>query len=138
MFACRISSRRELDRISDNAVFRDNLCLFSGAKTETVMVSEQMVNVLKELDTDELAAVQPQLVRTLIEKKRLQDAYVLKHLAVCSDGTGIYASSTLHCDECLTQKHKDGTVTYMHNMLEAKVLCADGMAISLGSVQPTV
>lgn len=133
MFACRITSRRELDRISDNELFCDNLCLFSGEQTDTVMVSEQMVNVLKELDTDELAAVQPELVRTLIEKKRLSDAYVLGRLAVCSDGTGIFSSSTPHCDECLTQKHKDGTVTYMHNMLEAKILCADGMALSLMS-----
>lgn len=133
MFACRIPSRRELDRTSNNVLFRDNLCLFSGAKTETVMVSEQMVNVLKVLDADELATVQPELVRTLIEKKRLPDAYVLDKLVVCSDGTGIYASSIPHCDECLTQKHKDGTVTYMHNMLEAKVLSANGMAISLMS-----
>ncbi len=133
MFACRITSRRELDRVSDNACFVENLCRFSGTQTETVMVSEQMVNVLKELDVDELAAVQPKLIRALVKDKRLQDAYVLGHLAVCSDGTGIFASSSYHCDECLTQKHKDGTVTYMHNMLEAKVLCANGMALSLMS-----
>lgn len=133
MFTCRIRSRRALDRISDNAGFCLNLSLFAGERTDTVMVSEQMVNVFKELDTDQLAAVQPQLLRSLIEKKRLQDAYVLGHLAVCSDGTGIFASSNYHCDECLTQKHKDGTVTYMHNMLEAKILCANGMALSLMS-----
>lgn len=133
MFACRVSSRRELDRVSDNAHFRDNLCLFSGVQTETVMVSEQMINVFKQLDVDELAAIQPALIRTLIKDKRLQDAYVLGYLAVCSDGTGIFSSSKRHCDECLTQKHKDGTITYMHNMLEAKVLSANGMALSLMS-----
>lgn len=133
MFACRIPSRRELDRVSDNELFVENLCRFSGIQTETAMVSEQMVNVFKQLDVDELATVQPELIRTLIRDKRLQDAYVLGHLAVCSDGTGIFASSARHCDECLTQKHKDGTVTYMHNMLETKVLCANGMALSLMS-----
>ena len=133
MFACRITSRRALDCVSDNECFRDNLCLFSGERTETVMVSEQMINVFKELDVDELAAVQPELIRILVKGERFQDAYVLGHLAVCSDGTGIYASSAFHCDECLTQKHKDGTVTYMHNMLEAKILCANGMALSLMS-----
>ncbi len=133
MFACRVPSRKGLDRISGNAIFCENLSLFSGTKTETVMVSEQMVNVFKVMDTDALATVQPELIRTLIEKKRLSDAYVLGHVAVCSDGTGIFASSTPHCDECLTQKHQDGTVTYMHNMLEAKVLCANGMALSLMS-----
>lgn len=133
MFSCRITSRRELDRVSDNACFIENLCRFSGTKTETVMISEQMVNVFKELDVDELAAVQPKLIRNLVKDKRLQDAYVLGCLAVCADGTGIFSSSNFHCDECLTQKHKDGTVTYMHNMLEAKILCANGMALSLMS-----
>jgi hypothetical protein len=133
MFACRIPSRRGLDRISDDARFVRNLGRFSGVWTPTAMVSEQMVNVLKKLDADELAAVQPALIKTLIKDKRLQDAYVLGHLAICSDGTGIFASNEPHCDQCLTQEHKDGTITYMHNMLEAKVLCANGMALSLMS-----
>ena len=133
MFACRIPSLRGLDRISDNALFCDNLCRFSGVKTDTVMVAQQLVNVFKELNSDELASVQPELVRQLIEKKRLADAYVLGHIALASDGTGIFASSNYHCDQCLTQNHKDGTVIYMHNMLETKVVCADGMALSLMS-----
>ena len=133
MFACRISSRRELDRVSDDACFVENLCRFSGTRTSTAMVSEQMVNVFKAVEVDQLATVQPKLIKALVKDKRLQDAYVLGHLAVCSDGTGIFASSNYHCDECLTQEHQDGTVTYMHNMLEAKVLCANGMALSLMS-----
>ena len=131
MFACRVGSRRELDRISDNVLFRDNLCLFSGVETDTVMVAQQLVNVLKELDADALAAVQPELVRQLVAQKRLPDAYIQGHLALASDGTGIFASSTYHCEQCLTQTHQDGRVIYLHNMLEAKVLCADGMALSL-------
>lgn len=133
MFACRIPSLKALDRFSDNALFLDNLCRFSGVETQTVMVSQQLVNVLAELDADELASVQPELIRQLIAQKRLSDAYVLGHVALASDGTGIFASSQYHCDQCLTQNHKDGTTTYMHNMLEAKVLCADGMALSLMS-----
>jgi hypothetical protein len=133
MFACRIPSRRGLDRVSDDAKFVRNLCRFSGIKTKTAMVSEQMINVLKDLAADEVAVVQPTLIKMLIKDKRLQDAYVLGHLAICSDGTGIFASNERHCDQCLTQEHKDGTITYMHNMLEAKVLCANGMALSLMS-----
>lgn len=133
MFACRIPSRRQLDRISDDAVFLGNLRRFSGVATETVMTSEQMVNVLKVLDADALAELQPEMLRQLIASKRIPDAYILGHLALATDGTGIFSSSQPHCDQCLTQKHKDGSITYMHNVLEAKVLCADGMALSLMS-----
>ncbi len=133
MFACRIPSRRQLDRISDDAVFLGNLCRFSGEASETVMTSEQMVNVLKVLDADALAELQPGFIRQLIANKRIPDAYILGHVALASDGTGIYSSSKPHCGKCLTQEHKDGSTTYMHNVLEAKVLCADGMALSLMS-----
>jgi len=46
MFACRIPSRKQLDRISDDATFLDNLCRFAGVSNETVITSQQMVNVL--------------------------------------------------------------------------------------------
>ena len=133
MFAGRIRSRRQLDRISDDAVFLRNLCRFCGVATETVMTSEQMLNVLKALDAYELAGLQPGFIRQLIASKRIPGAYILGHVALASDGTGIYSSSKPHCDKCLTQEHKDGSTTYMHNVLEAKVLCADGMALSLMS-----
>lgn len=134
MFACRIPSRRELDRLTDDALFRDNLCRFAGEQTDTVMTSTQMVNVLRALDAGELGGLQSGSVRQLVAAKRLPDAYVLGHLALATDGTGIYSSAQPHCSKCLTQKHRDGSTTYMHNVLEAKVLCAGGMALSLLSV----
>ena len=96
-----------------------------------------MVNVLKALDADALAELQPALLGQLIASKRLPEAYILGHLALASDGTGIFSSSRPHCAQCLTQKHKDGTVTYMHNVLEAKVLCADDLRIQTTRSTPT-
>lgn len=133
MFACRISSRRELDVLTDDRLLRDNMCWFSGQRTDTVITSQQMVNVLKGLSTDELAEIQRESIRQLVASKRIPDAYIMGHLAVAVDGTGIYSSSERHCDKCLTQEHRDGSITYMHNVLEAKVLCASGMALSIMS-----
>lgn len=133
MFACRIPSRRKLDDLTDDRGFRDSMRSFSGQKTETVITSRQMVNVLKGLGADELAEIQPEMIRQLVASKRIPDAYILGHLSVATDGTGIYSSSEFHCDKCLTQEHRDGSITYMHNVLEAKVLCANGMALSLMS-----
>ena len=90
MFACRIASRRELDRVSNDGTFRDNMARFSGIPAQTVMTSAQMVNVLKALDADELANLQPEFVRNLIASKRLGGAYIQGCLTVASDGTGLY------------------------------------------------
>jgi len=131
MFACRIRSLRALDRVTDDAAFRDNWCVFSRARTQTVICSRQMTNVLREVDLEELSALRVRLVKELIRQKRLSQAFVLGHLMVVSDGTGIFSSSTFHCPQCLTQHHQDGSTTYLHNVLETKVVTWDGLAFSV-------
>ncbi len=131
MFACRIKSLRALDAVSDDSVFRDNWCVFSRARRETVVCSHQMTNVLAALDCEQLAALRPRLLRTLHRQKQLSDALLLGHLMVVSDGTGIFSSTTYHCEQCLTQKHKDGPTVYLHNVLEAKVITWCGLALSV-------
>ena len=131
MFACRISSLRALDRVSDDVRFRDNWCIFGRADSETVICSHQMTNVLAAMGPDELAGMLPDFVRTLHRQKKLQDALLLGHWMVVSDGTGIFSSSTYHCEQCLTQSHKDGSKTYLHNVLEAKVITWNGLALSV-------
>lgn len=133
MFACRIPSLRGLDAFSDDPLFLDNWCRLSRARTDTVICSRQMTNVLARLDPGELAEIPVKMIKGLIRQKQVPDAFILGHLALASDGTGIFSSSKRHCGKCLTQTHKDGAVTYMHNMLEAKLICANRMALSLMS-----
>ncbi|MEI7512948.1 MAG: hypothetical protein WCK01_05865 [Candidatus Uhrbacteria bacterium] len=130
-FACRIKSRDMLDRISDDAHFCDNWCTFSRARTETVMCSRQLTNVLASLDRQQLAELCPKLLRRLIRQKQVPSLYLLGYVMIGGDATGIFSSSKKHCDECLTQEHKDGSKTYLHNVLELKALGLDGLAISV-------
>jgi len=120
MFACRLPSLRMLDRVTDDAVFRDNWCTFSRARTEMVVCSRQMTNVLAAIDREEIAALRPRMIKDLIRAKRLPTAYLAGHLMVVSDGTGIFSSHDAHCKQCLTQEHQDGSKTCMHNVLETK------------------
>jgi hypothetical protein len=131
MFACRIRSLRGLDRVTDDAVFRDNWCAFSRARTDTVMCSHQMTNVLGITDPEEIAALRPRLIKTLHRQKQLPDALLLGHLMMASDGTGIFSSPQFHCNQCLTQEHQDGSKTYLHNVLEVKVVTWSGLALSV-------
>jgi len=131
MFACRIRSLRELDRISDDAQFLDNWCAFSKDDTDTVICSRQMTNVLARTDWQELNALQVHAVRDLIRSKQLPHAYLLGHVMMVSDGTGIFSSSRFHCNQCLTQTHKDGSITYMHNLVELKLVDWNGWAFSV-------
>ena len=131
MFACRMESLRKLDRVTDDALFRDNWCVFNRVRTDTVVCSHQMTNVLAAMDPEEIAALRPRLVKTLHRQKQLSDALLLGHLMMAGDGTGIFSSSEFHCGQCLTQDHQDGSRTYMHNVLEVKAVTWSGLALSV-------
>src|SRR5437867_6976338 len=41
------------------------------------------------------------------------------------DGTGYFSSTTIHCDSCLHKVHRNGAVTYSHQMLGAAIIHPD-------------
>ncbi len=48
-----------------------------------------------------------------LERFEFLDGYYLLSM----DGTGEFSSNTVHCEQCCKKKHKDGSVTYYHQML---------------------
>src|SRR5713101_4064091 len=44
---------------------------------------------------------------------------------VALDGTGYFASKTIHCASCLHKVHRNGSSTYYHQMLGAAIIHPD-------------
>ena len=44
------------------------------------------------------------------------------HYLVALDGTGYFSSNTIHCDSCLHKEHRNGLITYYHQMLGAAII----------------
>jgi len=84
------------------------------------------------LDPNELQEIVTGLAEGMIRRK-VMDPYRLldKHLLVALDGTGVLVFRSRHCPQCLTKKHKNGTITYYHPVLEAKLVTSNGFAFSL-------
>jgi hypothetical protein len=57
----------------------------------------------------------------VIEDYKFLDGYVL---AAC-DGTGVFSSEDVHCSNCCEKHHKDGRVTYYHQMLAGVLVHPD-------------
>ena len=38
------------------------------------------------------------------------------------DGTGFFSSSKIHCDKCCEKHHRDGSITYQHQMLAGSIV----------------
>jgi hypothetical protein len=66
------------------------------------------------------------IFRQLQRGKALEPMVFLDgHYLVALDGTGYFSSPTIHCDSCLHKEHRNGAVTYYHQMLGAAIIHPD-------------
>src|SRR5256885_5484549 len=68
--------------------------------------------------------------RQLQRGKALEDMVFLQgHYLVALDGTGYFSSPTIHCASCLHKVHRNGSITYYHQMLGAAIIHPDFRAV---------
>src|SRR5256886_13242243 len=51
------------------------------------------------------------------------------HYLVALDGTEYFSSKTIHCASCLQKVHRNGSITYYHQMLGAAIIHPDFRAV---------
>ena len=47
------------------------------------------------------------------------------HYFLSIDGTGYFSSDEIHCNQCCNKKHRDGRVSYYHQLLGALLVNPD-------------
>src|SRR5262249_51787675 len=79
------------------------------------------------------------IFRQLQRGKALEPMVFLDgHYLVALDGTGYFSSPTIHCDSCLYKEHRNGSVTYYHQMLGAAIIHPDFREVIPVMPQPIV
>lgn len=134
---CSISSMRSMDENFNEDICIENLSKLTGDVALKEIPHYDTLNYyLERLSPEELSIVRAKMIKSLISN-RVFDANKLfnKHWQVILDGTGLFYFKEKHCDNCLKEVHKndDGTIEtrYYHKVLEAKLLLADNIIISL-------
>ena len=78
---------------------------------------------LDEVDPHELRVAFKRVFAQLQRGKGLEGfTWLDGHYLLSVDGTGYFSSSSVHCAHCCEKHHKDGRVTYSHQMLGAVVV----------------
>lgn len=64
---------------------------------------------------------------TLLQRNRILDnfRFFKDYYLVSLDGTGVFSSKSVYCEHCCTKNHKDGSVTYHHQILAAALVHPD-------------
>jgi hypothetical protein len=86
----------------------------------------QMREILDGVAPDQLRPVFTDVFRQLQRGKILEDYVFLEGCyLVALDGVEYFCSGKVHCDQCMTRRHKNGTVSYYHQMLGAVIVHPD-------------
>jgi len=102
----------------------DNLHTIYGI--QRVPCDTYMREILDPLSPKTLRPVFKSLMRQLQRGKALEPMVFLDgHSLLALDGTEYFASKTIHCAGCLHRVHRNGSITYTHQMVGAAILHPD-------------
>ncbi len=131
-FLLKLGSRRRIGFELDTPPGLANLNRLAGAQQETIAHSDTLDHFLSHVPTLALERLRRQMVQRLLRMKLLDYARLYGHFLVVIDGTGQLHFRERHCAHCL-ERTSNGQTHYYHQVLEAKLVTPDGLAISLGS-----
>jgi len=94
--------------------------------TQHVPCDTSMRAILDPVSPESLRPVFKSVFGQLQRGKALEEmAFLDGHYLLCLDGTGYFSSQTIHCASCLHKVHRNGSITYYHQMLGAAIVHPD-------------
>ena len=122
VFGLKYPSLLQFDRGREDPTLTHNLRSLYGI--DRVPSDTYLRERLDEVEPQEaFRKIYKQLFAALQRGKALEDFRVLDQYYLLSvDGTGVFSSEQVHCDQCCEKRHRDGRVTYYHQLLGAVIV----------------
>jgi hypothetical protein len=93
---------------------------------QRVPCDTSMREILDPLESESLRPLFKHVFGALQRGKALEElVFVEGHYLLALDGTGYFSSQQIHCASCLETHHRNGTVTYRHQMWGAALVHPD-------------
>jgi hypothetical protein len=83
----------------------------------SVPTAPQIRNILDGIPATALSGVFYCVYQALQRQGHLQPFQCLGGLLIALDGTRYFDSHKLHCEQCSSRKHKNGSITYFHSAI---------------------
>nr|VFJ59804.1 MAG: hypothetical protein BECKDK2373B_GA0170837_108614 [Candidatus Kentron sp. DK] len=124
LFGFKYPSLLEFDKESRRELTQANLKALYGI--ERVPCDTYFRERLDEVDPGQLRVVYKCLFSHFQRGKELERfSFLDSHYLLSLDGTGYFSSPTVHCEHCGEKHHRNGTITYHHQMLGAVLVHPD-------------
>ena len=124
VFGLKFPSLLQFDEGCNNEVVKHNLKTLYDV--EDAPCDTYMRERLDQVDPRSLRPAFTAIFSLIQRGKVLEDyKFLCKYLLIPCDATSMFSSSAVHCENCCEKHHKDGSVTYYHQMLGAVIVHPD-------------
>ena len=123
IFSLKYASLLEFDNQRNEQRVKDNLLNLYGIKKTAC--DSQLRNILDGVNPKKL---RPATIKTIqeVQKQGLLESYrYLGGFIVSIDGTGLFSSGHIHCEECCVKNHRGGEKTFYHQLLSSAIVNPD-------------
>jgi hypothetical protein len=128
-----VPSRRQFNLACQDETFRKNIAAMLARDVPELASAHAVNYIMERIIPSDLMELLPDLVVPLIRSKKLDRFRFEGEFLVALDGTEVMRQlNRRHCDRCLVAKHQDGRVEYFHQVVDAKLVTAEGLSFSLG------
>ena len=98
---------------------KNNNNLHSLFDVQTIPKDTQLREMVDNVNSETLRPIFKAYFHQLQRAKQLEPFQVLPTIYMCAiDGVYHHSSEQVHCEQCLTRKHKNGSITYSHGVLQ--------------------
>lgn len=121
IFSLKYPSLLQFDQQAQEELIRHNLCHVYGI--DRIPSDTHLRERLDALNPQELRRTFRHLFSQSQRSKHLQlFEYMDRRYLMPIDGTGYFFSNEVHCEQCCKKHHRDGKVSYYHQMLSAAIV----------------
>jgi hypothetical protein len=134
MFACGMRSRLQLLNDGLRCGFTDNLLALADVPGRAAAHPDTVNHLMARLPPEALLGVNAELARRLIRMRCFEEHRMNGEWLVAVDATELRQYPRRHCPHCLSRELADGQLQFFHVVLEARLIIATGITVSLASV----
>lgn len=124
VFGLKFPSLLQFDQECDTDIVKHNLKTLYQVENPP-----DDTTMRQRLDQVEPRSIRPSFkaIFSLLQRGKVLEQYKFldEYLLIACDGTGMFSSEAVHCENCCEKHHKDGRVTYYHQILGAVVVHPD-------------
>jgi len=124
VFSLKCASLLQFDQRRQDATIAHNLRTLYGVAQAPC--DSQMREIIDEVQTPDLRPAFSTVFSLVQRGKGLEAyAYLNGYYLLSVDGTGLFSSETIHCEQCCQKKKRNGQITYYHQLLGAAMVHPD-------------